>query len=65
MIMQIGSNALLTIELKVTLLRSAADYSGKPLYPKPKELGFTGFFYKQFILTMRPVLRFTHHLSRL
>jgi hypothetical protein len=34
-----------TIDLKVTSLRSAADYSGKPLYPKPEELGSTGFLH--------------------
>lgn len=35
-----------TIDLKVTSLRSAADYSGKPLYPKPEELGSTGFLHR-------------------
>jgi hypothetical protein len=37
-------------ELKLTSLCSAAapnrQPGGKPLYPKPKELGFTGCFYK-------------------
>lgn len=34
------------VDLKVSSLRSPAEYSGKPLYPKPEALGFTGFLYK-------------------
>ena len=48
---KVRSNLQPTIDLKVTLLRNAADYNGKPLYPSHNipainGLGFTGFLHK-------------------
>lgn len=43
--MMYSDSQIKPVGLKPTPHCVAAEYGGKPLYPKPKELGFTGYFY--------------------
>ncbi len=47
--MMYSDSQIKPVGLKPTPHCVAAEYGGKPLYPKPKELGFTGYFYKDMI----------------